>query len=79
MIKGRRSFAIRLRFLSYFDYFVKNRSLTSLKSLTPIFENASFFEMMRNLFIYNNIRSVLRMKIKHGNLFLLFAPDIFNE
>lgn len=61
------------------DYPMKDRSVKSLISLTPISENTLFPKNTYNILIYINIQPVLRFKFKHKNPFFLFISDIFNE
>ena len=61
------------------DYPMKNRSVKSLISLTPISENTLFLKSTYNTLIYIHIHSVLRFKSKHKNPFFLFISDIFSE
>ena len=61
------------------DYPMKNRSVKSLISLTPISENTLFLKSTYNTLIYIYIHSVLRLKSKHKNPFFLFISDIFSE
>ena len=61
------------------DYPMKNRSVKSLISLTPISENTLFPKNTYNILIYINIQPVLRFKFKHKKPFFLFISDIFSE
>ena len=61
------------------DYPMKDRSVKSFISLTPISENTLFPKNTYNILIYINIQPVLRFKFKHKKPFFLFISDIFSE
>ena len=61
------------------DYPMKDRSVKSFISLTPISENTLFSKNIYNTLIYIHIRPILRFEFKHKNPFFLFISDIFNE
>ena len=61
------------------DYPMKDRSVKSLISLTPISENTLFPKNAYNILIHIYICPILRFKFKHKNPFFLLISDIFNE